>query len=112
MESNQPNNMVAGTLRVFDDTAYSTNLPPHYMARKKWVRPNPNLVHAFIPGTMLSVLVKAGQRVAEGDKLGIFVAMKMHNVILAPYSGLVKRVMVAEGERFPKGQELFEMGRE
>lgn len=104
--------MVAGTLRVLDDTAYSTYLTPRYLSRKRWVQPDPNLVHAFIPGTMLRVLAKVGQRVNEGDKLGIFVAMKMHNIIVAPYAGVVKRVMVAEGERFPKGQELFEMGEE
>lgn len=91
------------------DTAYSTNVTQRYLDRKKWEKPDPNIVRSFIPGTLLQLLVREGQAVKAGDKLAIFVAMKMHNAVLAPHDGKVVRLFVSEGDRFPKGASLFEV---
>lgn len=91
------------------DTEYATNITRRYLNRKKWVRPNPDIVLSFIPGTILQLLVKEGQAVKAGDRLAVFVAMKMHNTVLAPHDGEVVKIFVSEGDKFPKGASLFEV---
>lgn len=110
-ENNQENNqqnLTPGTVHILD-TAYPTNVTQRFLNRKKWERPNPNIVLSFIPGTMLRLLVKEGQAVKAGDKLAVFVAMKMHNAVLAPHDGKVVKIFVGEGDKFPKGASLFEV---
>jgi biotin carboxyl carrier protein len=102
----QSSDMIPTTMRV-RTTVYETTVPPRFLERKKWVRPNPNDVKSFIPGTVLQILVKKGQRVAEGEQLAVFVAMKMNNIITAPHSGTVSDVCVREGDRIPKGAVMF-----
>lgn len=89
------------------DTIYETTVPPRFLERKKWVRPNPNEVKSFIPGTMLQILIKKGQRVTEGEPLAVFVAMKMNNIITTPHAGTVSDICVKEGDRIPKGVTMF-----
>ncbi|MDI3527987.1 MAG: glutaconyl-CoA/methylmalonyl-CoA decarboxylase subunit gamma [Tenuifilum sp.] len=60
-------------------------------------------VTAFIPGTIVDVMVKPGQEVNEGDVLVILDAMKMHNRIIAPSAGKVKEVNVKPGDKVGKG---------
>lgn len=64
---------------------------------------------AFIPGTIVDVKVKAGQKVSQGEILVVLDAMKMHNRILAPVSSTVKEVNVKPGDRVPKGFVMIEL---
>jgi len=98
--------MTPTTMRV-RDTMYETNVPKRFFDRKKWVRPNPNEVKSFIPGTVLQILVKKGQKVKEGEQLAVFVAMKMNNNIIAPHAGVVAEIKVNESDRVPKGAVMF-----
>ncbi|MDR0712362.1 MAG: biotin/lipoyl-binding protein [Prevotellaceae bacterium] len=109
MQENQQN-LTPGTVQ-FLDVAYPTNVTKRYLNRKKWEKPNPDIILSFIPGTVLQLLVKEGQKVKAGDKLAIFVAMKMHNAVLAPHDGEVVKIFVNEGEKFSKGASLFEVKR-
>ncbi len=56
-------------------------------------------VRAPIPGTVVSVDVQPGQRVAYGDKLLVLEAMKMKNLIRAPGDGRVVAVLVHPNQR-------------
>lgn len=58
---------------------------------------------AFIPGTIIDVKVKVGQKVKQGEILVILDAMKMHNRILSPHNTTVKEVNVKPGDRVVKG---------
>jgi biotin carboxyl carrier protein len=107
MQENQQN-LTPGSVRLLD-VVYPTNVTTRYLNRKKWEKPNLNIIRSFIPGTMLQLLVKEGQKVKIGDKLAIFVAMKMHNAVLAPHSGEIAKIFVNEGDKFPKGASLFEV---
>ncbi len=89
------------------DSIYETTVPPRFLERKKWVKPNPNEVKSFIPGTMLQILVKKGQKVQAGEQLAVFVAMKMNNIIIAPHAGTVSDICIKEGDRIPKGATMF-----
>jgi acetyl-CoA/propionyl-CoA/long-chain acyl-CoA carboxylase, biotin carboxylase, biotin carboxyl carrier protein len=64
-------------------------------------------VVAPMPGTVLDVLVTAGQRVTAGAPLGAMEAMKMELVLRAPFDGLVKEVDAAVGQRAALGARLF-----
>jgi biotin carboxyl carrier protein len=57
-------------------------------------------------GLVLSIEVKAGDRVGEGDLLATIEAMKMRRRILASRKGVVKEVRAREGEIVNSGDVL------
>ena len=52
---------------------------------------------------------KVNFRITKGEKLMIYEAMKMKNIINAPFEGIIKRVAVKVGENLPKGALLIVM---
>ncbi len=68
------------------------------------------VVSAPMPGKVLSVSVKEGDRVKEGDLLLILEAMKMENEILAPISGTIKQVSVSAGGTVNTGDLMVVIG--
>lgn len=89
---------------------YKTLLTPKFKERKKWVAPNPNEIRTHIPGVVGEIMVKKRDAVKKGEKLLIYEAMKMKNVVTAPFDGVIKRIAVKEGEKLPKGALLIVMG--
>ena len=65
---------------------------------------------APMPGTILEVMVRDGQRVREGQPLMTMEAMKMEHRILAPRSGEVTSVNFNQGDRVDMGATLVELG--
>jgi len=65
-------------------------------------------VRAQMPGRVVKVLVRPGDRVEVGRGLVILEAMKMENEVKARREGTVARVSVAEGDRVETGAELVE----
>lgn len=63
-------------------------------------------VNSPMPGTILSVNVKAGDAVKAGDVLMILEAMKMENEICAPVDGTVSAVSVNQGATVETGTVL------
>ena len=61
-----------------------------------------------MPGVVLSVNVKVGQEVSEDESLLVLEAMKMESSLASPSSGVVKNVLVADGNTVEKGQLLIE----
>jgi glutaconyl-CoA decarboxylase len=64
-------------------------------------------VKAPLPGKVLSVAVKAGDRVRKGDELCVIEAMKMGNSVKAPREGTVREVLVAPGQAVAFGAPLL-----
>jgi glutaconyl-CoA decarboxylase len=64
-------------------------------------------VTAPLPGKILSVAVKAGDRVQKGDELCVIEAMKMGNSIKAQRDGVVREVMAAPGQTVAFGAVLL-----
>lgn len=92
-----------------DGVEYKTTFTKKWENRKKWEEPNPSLLEAHIPGTILHIAVKEGQSVKEGELLLVLQAMKMENKINAPYTGKVKKIYVTRGTKVPKGELMLEM---
>lgn len=64
-------------------------------------------VTAPMPGTILSINVKAGDPVKKGQVLCILEAMKMENEIMAGNDGTVAAVSVSQGDSVSTGQVLI-----
>ncbi len=59
-----------------------------------------------LPGTVIEVLAKIGQQVKEGDTLVVLEAMKMNNNLTAERDGVVKSILVEEGEAIKENTPL------
>ena len=46
-----------------------------------------------MPGNVIRVLVKSGERVSQGQQLLVIEAMKMEHAIVAPVEGVVEKVL-------------------
>jgi 3-methylcrotonyl-CoA carboxylase alpha subunit len=64
---------------------------------------------APMPGTVIEVLAKAGDRVTHRQPLLVLEAMKMETPVVSPYDGVVKAVHVKEGDRVAGGALLVEL---
>lgn len=93
---------------VVHSAKYQTLLTKKFKNRKKWQPNNEKHIVSFIPGTILKIYVKDGEKVQKDKPLLILEAMKMENTIFAPFTGVVKKVFIKEGDRTPKGQLLLE----
>ena len=67
-----------------------------------------NNIKAPMPGLIIDLRVKEGDRVTTGDPLLILEAMKMENIIKASGTGIVKSVKVKKGDSVEKNQVLIE----
>ena len=63
-------------------------------------------IKAPLPGTMTAILVKPGDKVAEGQTVAILEAMKMENEIQAEFGGTVKEVNVSKGDSVLEGTTI------
>lgn len=92
------------TLQIFPNARnYKTNLTKKYRNRKQWKRPDPQEILSVIPGVVTSFSVEIGSHVNKGDEIMIYEAMKMQNIIRAPFDGTVEQIFVKTGEKVAKG---------
>jgi biotin carboxyl carrier protein len=64
-------------------------------------------VNAPMPGNIIDIKVKKGDKVAEGDVLVILEAMKMENEIKAPVAGEVVAIVATKGATVESGELLI-----
>ncbi len=96
--------------------AYAANKPAEPVAAEK---PEPeekpqavvtgNPVTAPLPGRILEVLVKVGDKVVEGQDVVVLEAMKMENSIATEFSGEVKAIFVQPGDTVPTDAVLVDV---
>ncbi len=67
-------------------------------------------VTAPLPGRVIEVKVKVGDRVKAGDEVVILEAMKMENAITTDYAGEVKQIFVSEGQNVATDAPLVDIG--
>ena len=66
-----------------------------------------NEISAPIPGVIIEILIKAGEKVNYGQELCILEAMKMKNSIRASKDGTIKEILVSQGTQVKHGQALI-----
>jgi pyruvate/oxaloacetate carboxyltransferase len=66
------------------------------------------VIEAPLPGTILEVKVKPGDKVTRGQGIATLEAMKMENVIDSDIAGVVKRIFVEPGQVVAAGDVLVE----
>jgi biotin carboxyl carrier protein len=62
---------------------------------------------APMPGLVVSIPVKEGQTLAQGDVLVILESMKMQNELKSPRNGKVARIRIKEGDNVERRQTLL-----
>ena len=67
---------------------------------------NLNSIVAPMPGFIVNILVKVGDKVSAGQKVLLMEAMKMENAISAARDGVVKEILVKKAEEVKGGQVL------
>jgi 3-methylcrotonyl-CoA carboxylase alpha subunit len=65
-------------------------------------------LRAPMPGRIVAVLVRAGDRVRRGTPLLALEAMKMEHVLTAPADGIVSQIRASEGAQVAEGVTLVE----
>jgi glutaconyl-CoA/methylmalonyl-CoA decarboxylase subunit gamma len=64
-------------------------------------------IKAPLPGVVIKLNCKLGDRVKIGDTVLVLEAMKIHNEIQAANDGVVKTINVREGQSVVEGEELI-----
>jgi biotin carboxyl carrier protein len=80
-------------------------VPPHTRFRDDEAASSDSLT-APMPGTILSIAVKPGDSVEQGQEVCVLEAMKMKNSIRSPRQGTVSKVAIAEGATVAYGDVL------
>ncbi len=60
-----------------------------------------------MPGLLVDIAVKVGQKVEAGERLAAIEAMKMENVLVAAQDGVIAEVMVEKGESLTVDQPII-----
>ena len=93
---------------VLEGTRYKTLYNKKFELLSPWQKPDPKKMISFLPGTVIKVLVKKGDKVSAGQDLLLLEAMKMQNRIKSDREGIIKNVLVKEGDKVPKGVVMIE----
>lgn len=67
-----------------------------------------NAIKAPLPGSIMKVLVAAGQKVKRGDLLLTMESMKMENNILAEQDGIIRHIHVQPGQSVMQDDTLID----
>ena len=92
---------------LINDTPYETEIPEKNLTALFKGVSDPFEVRAVIPGTIVEIKVRKGQRISDGQVLLVLEAMKMHNEVEAKVDGKVEEVCVSPGDRVEKGQLMI-----
>ena len=60
-----------------------------------------------MPGLLVDVAVRPGQKVQAGERLAVIEAMKMENILVAAQDGIVAEVLAAKGESLAVDQPIL-----
>ena len=87
----------------------SLDLPPPAQSRTSPAVASDNILRAPMPGRVISILVRPGDRVSAGDEVCVVEAMKMEQSIRAGRDGIVKAVHVQPMDSVSVDDPLIEL---
>lgn len=88
---------------------YKTTFTKKFENRVNWEAPNVNMLHSFIPGTVIDIFVKPKENVKEGQTIMLLEAMKMQNQIRMPFDGEIVAIHVKKDEVIPNRHLMIEI---
>ena len=68
---------------------------------------NVNIIKAPMPGLILEVLFKVGDKVKKGEPIIILEAMKMENILSSPVDAIIKEIKVKPQQTVEKNNVLI-----
>ena len=68
---------------------------------------NVNVIKAPMPGLILEVMYKVGDKVKKGDPIIVLEAMKMENILTAPVDAIIKEIKVKPQQTVEKNNVLI-----
>jgi biotin carboxyl carrier protein len=77
--------------------------------KKRPEQANQGVISAPMPGMVVDVLVREGQRVDSGEPLVVLESMKMQMQLRSPFSGQVRQVNVCSKSQVEKGTLLVQV---
>ena len=80
----------------------------HHMPKPKKV-PAEDVLRCPMPGMVVAILVKKGERIYRGQDLVSIESMKMESFVAAPSSGLIEKVFVSSGQAVETGDILIKL---
>ena len=83
--------------------------PGQAQARTPVPKGSDNLIRSPMPGKVVSVNVKPGESVAQGQEVCVVEAMKMEQVISAPRDGVIKAVHAKPMQQVGQDDALVEL---
>jgi biotin carboxyl carrier protein len=86
---------------------FATGAPSAAAARRGGTASGRVEVKAPMPGRVVKILVSPGERVAAGQPVLLFEAMKMQNELRSPQEGVVAEVAVAAGQTVEARERLY-----
>ena len=98
---------VQKTAALLKDTARPASTPNVQGTAPSALDANTAAVTAPLPGTIISIKVKPGDKVTANQTVAVLEAMKMENEIEAGYAGTVSEVKVAERDTVLEGAVLI-----
>lgn len=96
---------------LLKDTARPASTPNVQPTSPSALDANTAAVTAPLPGTIISIKVKPGDKVTANQTVAVLEAMKMENEIEAGYAGTVSEVKVAERDTVLEGAVLITISR-
>jgi biotin carboxyl carrier protein len=76
--------------------------------RSTWIKPDEKKIFSLLPGTIVKIEVKKGDKVKSGQKLLVMEAMKMLNLVRSDQNGIIKDVYVKPGDKISKNMFMLE----
>ena len=96
---------------IVQGAVYQTTLTKKFENRVNYETPNENMIHSFIPGTIIDIFIKPKQKVKEGETLLLLEAMKMENQVRMPFDGEIVKIHVKKDEVIPNRHLMIEVKR-
>ncbi len=94
---------------IIQGVVYKTTFTKKFENRLNWEAPNENMLHSFIPGTIIDIFVKTGQKVKEGETILLLEAMKMQNQVRMPFDGEIVKLHVKKDQIIPNRHLMLEI---
>ncbi len=94
-------------VKIDDDNSVDIQTMDVKGCNKKHTAAKATDICAPLPATVVSILVREGQQVQEGDTVLVLGVMKMETQVVAPVAGTVKNIQTAVDQQVAVNQVLM-----